>query len=752
MWRETLLLLLLHGLEAVPPCQQGATFPEAVASPAVDGSGIRRVPGAASLPQCVAAACGLPGSDLAWLFQGRCYVLSCRRRGDCRPRDRPGADSVLAFLRRTAPPGPPDPPEPGDEDLEAREDLEALQDLALFEGPQLGLAGAPGTLDLDLDPEGREDRGNRFNRSEPGPERDPTRGVQTRPSDGATGGPPDPVATETTTETASSSDPPAPTGTSGAAGTLGPPLTTPPGNPVEQRPPTVSPDQPADALQSGSVRPGPPARTDDPRPLTRTATAGPPPPVPSDPPRSSLAACIVPSTSMPPAAAADVGGSNRGPLAIVGPDRKLFLPLSSLWLNGSGSTDDRGVSSYRWEVVSGPPGARLEAADQAVATVTGVRAGRYTFRLTVRDQEGVEDSASLSVRVEEARTPPPVAHASGSHTLVLPNDSLVLRGSVTDGDQSQVRYQWTRDGQSPAAGVVLYGSETLPSLYLSGLVQGTYLFQLRVTDARGRSSVATATVEVQPESSGVQQVELEMLVQISQVSVSQRDTLVRQLAALMHVLDRDVQVRALQGRSHLSTVLRFSVGGPGGPLSGSRVVSLLRNQLLGEKTDYLLFRVLRVDTVVCLLHCSGRGQCDPITKQCVCDPFWTENLVRRYLGDGDSNCEWRVLYVIVSSFVLVVFILSAGWTFVCCCRRSRDPRLRRKTKYSILDNMDEELELRPRFSIKHRSTEHNSSLMMSESELDSDQDSVFSRDRPGPGPGRLKNRGGGPARNGNAFG
>lgn len=48
---------------------------------------------------------------------------------------------------------------------------------------------------------------------------------------------------------------------------------------------------------------------------------------------------------------------------------------------------------------------------------------------------------------------PPVAHASGSHSLTLPNNSLVLRGSVTDGDQTQVRFLWVRDGQSPAAGV-----------------------------------------------------------------------------------------------------------------------------------------------------------------------------------------------------------------------------------------------------------------------------------------------------------
>lgn len=46
--------------------------------------------------------------------------------------------------------------------------------------------------------------------------------------------------------------------------------------------------------------------------------------------------------------------------------------------------------------------------------------------------------------------------------------------------------------------VVLFGSETQASLYLADLVQGTYLFQLKVTDAQARSSTATATVEVRP--------------------------------------------------------------------------------------------------------------------------------------------------------------------------------------------------------------------------------------------------------------
>ncbi|MEQ2305047.1 hypothetical protein AMECASPLE_033541 [Ameca splendens] len=50
-----------------------------------------------------------------------------------------------------------------------------------------------------------------------------------------------------------------------------------------------------------------------------------------------------------------------------------------------------------------------------------------------------------------------------------------------------------------------------------------------------------------------------------------------------------------------STVLQFSVQGPSGPLSASSLVVLLKKQLLQEKSNFLLFKVLRVDTVGKLL-------------------------------------------------------------------------------------------------------------------------------------------------------
>uniref|UniRef100_A0A8C9TDW5 KIAA0319 n=1 Tax=Scleropages formosus TaxID=113540 RepID=A0A8C9TDW5_SCLFO len=440
-------------------------------------------------------------------------------------------------------------------------------------------------------------------------------------------------------------------------------------------------------------------------------------------------------------------GSNGAPRAAVGPDRQLTLPVSVAQLNGSASTDDQGITRFHWEAVRyGPPGLKIEHADKAIAIATGFRTGSYTFRLTVEDQQGATDSAFLNITVR-GESSPPVAHAGGSHTLVLPNNSLVLRGGASSADPAAVSFLWVRDGQSPAAGDVLYGSESWPSLHLANLVEGTYLFQLRVSDAQDRSSSATASVEVLPDPRRQTEVELELRVPLSQVSWQQRDTLRRQIAALLHVPDTDVDLRGLRAASEISTVLQLCVGSPGKSVAAPQLARRLRTLLLQERADLLLFRALRVEPTVCLLSCSDHGRCDPLTKRCVCEPFWMENPVWRLLQDSESNCDWNVLYVIVSSFAGVVLILSVGWACVCCCKRRKRTKVRKKTKYTILDNMDdqERMELRPKYNLKHRSTEHNSSLMMSESEFESDQDTIFTRERG-------KNRSNGATRNGDAFG
>ncbi|XP_072365817.1 dyslexia-associated protein KIAA0319-like [Scyliorhinus torazame] len=421
---------------------------------------------------------------------------------------------------------------------------------------------------------------------------------------------------------------------------------------------------------------------------------------------------------------------NSPPVAIVGPDKELISPVESTTLDGEGSTDDQGIVSYRWEKISGPD-VKIEDNDKAVATVMGLQVGTYQFRLTVTDQQDLSNSKTVAVTIKEETNNRPVASAGGNHFLTLPNNSITLDGSNSTDDQGIVSYLWTKAGQSPAAGEAIHHSDHEAKLQITNLVEGKYIFHLKVTDMNGESDTDSTTVEVRPDLRKNDLVELVLQVGVSSLTEQQKDTLVRQLAVLLGVLDTDINVQKIQPHSDSSTVLTFYVqsGQPYRVYKGVDVARSLQKQLMREKVDFLLFKTLRIDTVVCFLKCSGHGHCDPFTKRCVCYPFWMENLIQRYFDDGESNCDWSVLYVILSVFLTIIIIGGICWICICCCQRKRT-KVRKKNKYTILDNMDdqERMALRPKYGVKHKSTEHNSSLMVSESEFDSDQNTLFSRE------------------------
>ncbi|XP_002915857.1 dyslexia-associated protein KIAA0319 homolog isoform X2 [Ailuropoda melanoleuca] len=424
---------------------------------------------------------------------------------------------------------------------------------------------------------------------------------------------------------------------------------------------------------------------------------------------------------------------NRPPVAVAGPDKELVFPVESTTLDGSRSTDDQGIVLYHWEHIRGPGAVQMESPNDAVATARGLQVGTHRFRLTVTDRQGLSSTTTLTVAVKKENNSPPRARAGGHHVLVLPNNCVTLDGSRSTDDQGVVSYLWVRDGQSPAAGDVFDGSDRSAALQLTNLVEGVYTFRLQVVDSQGASDTDTATVEVRPDPRRTGLVELILQVVVGQLTEQRKDTLVRQLAALLNVLDSDVKVQRIQAHSDLSTVIVFYVqsGPPFKVLKAADVVRNLHRQLSKEKADFLLFKVLRIDTAGCLLKCSGHGHCDPITKRCVCSQLWTENLIERYIRDGESNCEWSIFYVTALALTVLGLIGGSPWLCSYCCKRRKRTKIRKKTKYTILDNMDdqERMELQPKYGIKHRSTEHNSSLMVSESELDSDQDTIFSRER-----------------------
>ncbi|CAL9690918.1 unnamed protein product [Knipowitschia caucasica] len=416
--------------------------------------------------------------------------------------------------------------------------------------------------------------------------------------------------------------------------------------------------------------------------------------------------------------------NNKAPVADAGPEKELTFPVDRTTLDGSKSHDDQMISSYQWRQSGGPEGVRIENANLAVATVTGLEPGEYEFTLTVSDERQLQSSARVRVIVREELDLPPQAHIRPSSPILLPDSTAFLDGSLSSDDKGSVSFMWSRDDSSPAAGDVLNGSDHQGVLFLGNLVQGTYSFTLTVTDSKGQSSKTQGHVDVRPDQFERDQVELVLEVPVSSVSQRQRDMLLRQVGVLLGVLDSDIIVHSISAFNELSTRLVFVVsGGPGRPpLAGHSVALGLRTKLRKQKNDFLIFKPRRVDTVICQLNCSGHGDCDSFSRRCVCRPFWMENFIRTKFGDEESNCDWSVLYVTIASFMVLVGLGTMGWGLFCCCNRRKSKVRRSKSRYKMLEEEEHNsLELRPPRPARQKVPGPSSpALMPSDSDLDSD--------------------------------
>lgn len=91
----------------------------------------------------------------------------------------------------------------------------------------------------------------------------------------------------------------------------------------------------------------------------------------------------------------------------------------------------------------------------------------------------------------DATNIPPYADAGNDKTITVPMPSIPVTGGGTDYDGTIVSYSWTKIS-GPAAGTLT--NATTATLTLSGLVQGIYKFELKVTDNKGATGKDTMTL------------------------------------------------------------------------------------------------------------------------------------------------------------------------------------------------------------------------------------------------------------------
>lgn len=184
---------------------------------------------------------------------------------------------------------------------------------------------------------------------------------------------------------------------------------------------------------------------------------------------------------------------NQAPVANAGPNRTITLPTSTANLTGSGTDADGTIAAYQWQQVSGPSTSTLSATNTNNITVSNLQAGVYTYRLTVRDDDGATATDDVTVTVNAAVNQAPVANAGANRTITLPTSSVNLTGSGTDADGTIASYLW-QQVSGPSASAL--SATNTANITVSNLQAGVYTYRLTVTDNDGATGTDLMTVTV----------------------------------------------------------------------------------------------------------------------------------------------------------------------------------------------------------------------------------------------------------------
>jgi len=193
------------------------------------------------------------------------------------------------------------------------------------------------------------------------------------------------------------------------------------------------------------------------------------------------------------------GTTNTAPVANAGSAQAITLPLSAVTLTGSGTgTNGAAISSYSWTKTSGPSGGTISVPLLNTTLVTGLVQGTYVFTLTVTDNHGLTNSASVTITVNPVVTAnqTPISNAGPDVAISLPANSVTLdAGASSDPDGKIVQCYWKKVS-GPSAFTI--ADPLAVNTTFSNLSQGVYIMELQVKDDKGALAYSSKTITVNP--------------------------------------------------------------------------------------------------------------------------------------------------------------------------------------------------------------------------------------------------------------
>lgn len=173
---------------------------------------------------------------------------------------------------------------------------------------------------------------------------------------------------------------------------------------------------------------------------------------------------------------------NTRPVADAGPDRSVNVG-SAVDLDGRGSFDaDGDVLTYRWSVLTQPPGASAPLMNATTPTprFTPSVEGAYRIELVVSD--GTEDSEPDELTVLAGIVNRPPQANAGADQTVVEGDMVTLDGTMSfDPDAQPLTYRWTFAERPPGSAARLMPASAMRPIFTAD-VAGSYRVELVVDD------------------------------------------------------------------------------------------------------------------------------------------------------------------------------------------------------------------------------------------------------------------------------
>jgi Predicted peptidase len=237
-----------------------------------------------------------------------------------------------------------------------------------------------------------------------------------------------------------------------------------------------------------------------------------------------------------------VSTTNIPPVAYAGTDKS--TSSSSYTIVGSGTDKDGEIVSYKWVQTYGPA-VTMTNTNTSKLTLSGMKDGKYFFKLVVTDDKGATDEDHMHVVVSGSASTASLSSSANLAPVVSAGidrttsaTSIMIYGSAMDKDGKIASYRWTQYGGAAAT----LSNATTPTLTVKDLRDGKYYFRLAATDDGGATGFDNMllTVNRSTSTSSVRRVTSDAILQNDVTAIMVTDLEIGRYSMKLRGLEDDI--------------------------------------------------------------------------------------------------------------------------------------------------------------------------------------------------------------------